>query len=359
MYFNVPVLDVVSMHPNSIIIMNYFGKYTQRYADLKDARVAIKNGDFAKARTMLGGKLTPYLEDESQADDLAYALKIALNSAYGLTSASFENAMRDKRNVNNIVALRGALFMRTLQDEVQSRGFTVAHIKTDSIKIPDATPEIIQFCKDFAAKYGYVFEHEATYEKMCLVNNAVFIAKYEWAEKKKLIGKWSATGAQFAEPYVFKTLFSQETITFDDYKQTKSVTSPALIYLDFNEDLPDGEHNYKHIGKVGSFVPVMPNTGGGLLLRAKDDKYTAVVGSKGYRWKESDIVRNLGQEDEIDLLYFNTLVNDAVKAIEKFGSIEDFLDYDLNRSKSQEDLIGFDDMPPMEPIANAILLKGE
>ena len=55
--------------------MNCFGKYTQRYADLlKDARVAIKHGDFALARTMLGGKLAPYLIDESQADALSFAL---------------------------------------------------------------------------------------------------------------------------------------------------------------------------------------------------------------------------------------------------------------------------------------------
>jgi hypothetical protein len=267
--------------------------------------------------------------------------------------------MRDKRNVNNIVALRGALFMKTLQDEVQKLGFTVAHIKTDSIKIPDASSEIIEFCKEFGKKYGYVFEHEATYEKMCLVNNAVFIAKYDWAEKKRLIGKWSAVGAQFAEPYVFKTLFTQDAILFDDYKQTKSVTSPAIMYLDFIEGVPEGEHNYTHVGKVGSFVPVMPNTGGGKLLRAKDDKYTAVVGTKGYLWKESDIVKSLGQEDQIDLLYFNTMLNDAIKTISKFGPIEDFVEYELNSNNSQEDLIGFDDTPPMVPIANAIFLKGE
>ena len=359
MYFNVPILDIKSMHPTSIIVMNYFGIYTKNYADLKDARVAIKDGQLDIARTMLNGKLEPYLDDESMIDDLAYALKIALNSAYGLTSASFENAMRDKRNVNNIVALRGALFMRTLQDEIQSRGYTVAHIKTDSIKIPDASSDIIKFCKDFASQYGYEFEHEATYEKMCLVNQAVYIAKYEWAEKKKLIGKWVAVGSQFAEPYVFKKLFSQETILFDDYKQTKSVTSPTIMYLDFNESLPNDEHNYLHVGKVGSFVPIMPNMGGGLLLRKKDEKYTSVVGTKGYRWKESDIVKNLNQEDQIDLMYYNTLVNDAIKTIEKFGPIDDLIDYSLHDEPKELDLIGFDETAPLEPIANAMHLKGD
>ena len=48
-----------------------------------------------------------------------------------------------------------------------------------------ATPEIIDFCMDFAKKYGYTFEHEATYEKMCLVNNAVYIAKYLDADLRR------------------------------------------------------------------------------------------------------------------------------------------------------------------------------
>jgi hypothetical protein len=286
-------------------------------------------------------------------------LKIALNSAYGLTSASFENAMRDRRNVNNIVALRGALFMRTLQDAVQARGFTVAHIKTDSIKIPNATPEIIEFCKDFAQQYGYLFEHEATYEKMCLVNNAVYIAKYGWAVKKKNIGKWTATGAQFAEPFLFKKIFSKEPIEFDDYRQVKSVTSPALIYLDFNEGLPEGEHNYMHVGRVGSFVPVIDGVGGGLLLRKNGDSYNSVVGTKGYRWKESEIVKSLGKEDQIALAYFYRLMDEAITSIKMYGPVEDFVD-DWHEPELDDNYpIGFDDMPQEEAVATATILKGD
>ena len=65
--------------------------------------------------------------------------------------------------------------MINLKHEVQERGFTVAHIKTDSIKIPDATPEIIQFVMDYGKRYGYTFEHEATYDRMCLVNDLSLI----------------------------------------------------------------------------------------------------------------------------------------------------------------------------------------
>lgn len=180
MYGNIALLDIASMHPSSIIAEDLFGPvYTKRFREIRDARVAIKHKEFDKARKMLNGALAKYLTDESAADALAQALKIAINSVYGLTSASFENPFHDNRNKDNIVAKRGALFMINLKHEVQKRGFVVAHIKTDSIKIPDATPEIIQFVMDYGKMYGYIFEHEATYDRMCLVNNAVYIAKYK------------------------------------------------------------------------------------------------------------------------------------------------------------------------------------
>ena len=71
--------------------------------------------DFEKAKTMLNGALAKYLSDETLASDLSQALKIAINSVYGLTSAGFDNPFRDIRNVDNIVAKRGALFMINLK----------------------------------------------------------------------------------------------------------------------------------------------------------------------------------------------------------------------------------------------------
>ena len=130
MYGNVALLDIASMHPNSAINLNAFGEYTQNFKDILDTRIAIKHGEFDKARHLFGGRLAPYLDDETTAKNLAQALKIAINSVYGLNSSNFDNPFRDVRNKNNIVALRGALFMRTLQDEVKKRGFKVAQIKT-------------------------------------------------------------------------------------------------------------------------------------------------------------------------------------------------------------------------------------
>ena len=319
MYGNVALLDVASMHPNSAINLNAFGDYTQNFKDILDTRIAIKRGNFEEAKHLFGGRLAPYLNDESSAAALAQALKIAINSVYGLTSANFDNPFRDVRNKNNIVALRGALFMRTLQDEIQKRGFKVAHIKTDSIKIPDATPEIIQFTMDFGRQYGYEFEHEATYDRMCLVNDAVYIAKYP-------DGKWTATGTQFQVPYVFKKLFSKEPIEFDDLCETKSVTS--TLYLDRNEGLPEGEHNYIFVGKIGRFCPILEGCGGGILYREKDGKYYAATGTKGYRWLESEMVEQLGLYEDIDEKHFIEMADTAKDTINKYGDFEWFVSDD-------------------------------
>lgn len=360
------LLDVASLHPHSIIALNLFGNYTQHFTDLVNARVHIKHGEYDAVRHMFGGRLAKYLDDESTAGQLAQALKIAINSVYGLTSASFDNPFRDPRNRNNIVALRGALFMKTLQDEVAARGFTVVHIKTDSIKIADATPEIIQFCMDFAKKYKYDFEHEATYDRICLVNDAVYIARYSSDEKinGKHVGQWTATGKQFQIPYVFKSLFSHDKIEFADKCITYQVKS--ALYLDMNEgmtvqseaekelawrdkhdtpsefigyknpafkEVSDDElrntiakgHNYIFIGRVGQFCPIKPGCGGGVLLREQNGKYHAATGSKGYRWLESEMVQELGKEDDIDLTYFNKLVDDAHKSVSEYGDFEAFI----------------------------------
>lgn len=361
MYYNIALLDVASLHPHSAVAMNYFGEYTKNFNDLMDVRIYVKHGEYDKAKKLFGGKLAKYLDDPAQAKALAQALKIAINSVYGLTSATFDNPFRNPKNANNIVALRGALFMRTLQDEVQQRGFTVAHIKTDSIKIPGATPEIIDFCMKFAEKYGYQFEHEATYEKMCLVNNAVYIAKYMDAadckaqygyvpgDNEKEGGEWTATGTQFQIPYVFKTLFSKEPINFTDMCETKTVSKGA-IYLDKNETLPEGEHNYIFVGRVGQFCPIKPGFDGALLMResgvneAGERTYAAVTGSKGYRWLESEMVYNLGMENAIDKRYFDAEVDEAVETISKYGDFESFAADDSGEPPWQKPDIPWDDV---------------
>ena len=341
MYGNIGLDDVESMHPSSIEDEDLFGpEYTDRFRELKGARLAIKHEDWELVHTMLDGKLEKYVEKvksgEITSKQLANALKTAINSVYGLTSASFVNPFRDPRNKDNIVAKRGALFMINLKYEVQRRGYTVAHIKTDSIKIPDVDNEIIDFINRYGKMYGYNFDYEAIYDRMCLVNDAVYIARYatkekcekEWGvvpgDNAKHGGEWTATGTQFQIPYVFKTLFSHEDITFKDLCTTKSVST--ALYLDMNEKLKEDEHSYVFVGKVGSFCPIKDGCGGGLLLRdAGNDKFAAAGGSKGYRWLEAEDVKNFGKEDDIDYGYFEDLAEDAMNNISEYGDFEWFV----------------------------------
>lgn len=316
-YTDVAVLDVASMHPTSIEMLNLFGDdYTKNFSDLTAARLAIKRRQYSQARKMLGGKLAPYLDDEEDAEALSFALKIVINIVYGLTSAKFDNPFRDIRNKDNIVAKRGALFMIDLKHFVQERGFVAAHIKTDSIKIPDATPGIIEAVTEFGAQYGYTFEHEGTYEKFCLVNDAVYIA----AKQGDIPNKWEAVGAQFQHPYVYKTLFSGEDLTFDDLCETKQVTKGA-IYLN------QGPDEVQFIGRIGRFVPVTQESGGGELVRVIEDKTHAVSGTKGFHWMEAEIARSKFKEPmlELDMSYFEKLADGALKTIEKFGDFEEFM----------------------------------
>lgn len=384
---NVALLDIASMHPASIIAEQLFGpEFTQRFQDIRDARVAIKHKDFDAARKMLNGALAKYLTDESAAADLAQALKIAINSVYGLTAAAFENPFRDPRNKDNIVAKRGALFMINLKHEVQKRGYTVAHIKTDSIKIPNATDEIIQFVMDYGKQYGYTFEHEDTYDRMCLVNDAVYIAKYKEPHIDKKTKEeiwWTATGTQFQIPYVFKTLFSRKPITFDDMCEAKSVST--ALYLDMNESLPDVSeygkelekllkrvdddgsvpfgfeehvkelrekiaegHDYHFVGKVGNFCPIKPGCGGGELVRESKDKdgnikYASATGAKGYRWLESEMVKDMGKQDDIDRSYYDRLVDEAAATIDQYGDVEWFVSDDPYPDDSRPPWEGPDD----------------
>ena len=272
--------------------------------------------------------------------------------------------------------------MTLLTSEVQKRGFIVCHNKTDSIKVPDATPEIKEFIMNFGKEYGYSFETEAEFDRFCLVNDAVYIAKTKE-------GEWTATGKQFAVPYVFKTLFSKEPIVFNDMCETFAV-SKGDLYLDFNEKLPDvsdyeaqlkkreaeckkgtisesefeecraelnskiaGGHDYRFVGRVGQFCPVKPGCGGGVLYRVNEGKYYAAPGSTGYRWIESEVISKAlnettsiineetgerkevaklelisGNDDIIDKSFYNKLVDDAVDVISKYGAFEWFVSDD-------------------------------
>jgi hypothetical protein len=85
------------------------------------------------------------------------------------------------------------------------------------------------------------------------------------------------------------------------------------------------EHNYIFIGKVGNFCPIKEGCNGGELMREKDGKYSAVTGTKGYRWLESETVRANKRQKDIDESYYIQLVDEAKETISQFGDVEMFI----------------------------------
>ena len=344
-YENVGLLDIASMHPSSAIALNIFGdEITGRFKALVYGRVAVKHireiGDeaYVEALDILGklgddivNVIEGYFKDGYDAGEnvkylaknLANALKTAINSVYGLTSAAFPNKLKDPRNKDNIVAKRGALFMLTLKHKLMDMGITIVHISTDSIKIANITPEIIKFVSDFGQQYGYTFEHEATYSKMCIVNDAVYIAQEVEADGQPCEPFWTATGKQFQVPYVFKTLFSHEEVVFDDLCETMATTT--ALYL-------GNESGHHFVGKVGEFTPVISDANGCELLRLSgidadgNMKFAAATGSKGYLWLESEVVRTtfIDPMAVVDMTYYQNLADKAIEAIEEYVPFDKF-----------------------------------
>ena len=80
------------------------------------------------------------------------------------------------------------------------------------------------------------------------------------------------------------------------------------------------------IGRIGGFVPVTAESGlGGTLWRIQDEKRYAVTGTKGYLWMEAELALAQGVNPEIDTSYHQGLIDDAIKAIGKFGDFEEFV----------------------------------
>lgn len=167
---------------------------------------------------------------------------------------------------------------------------------------------------------------------------------------------------------MFKTLFSGENYTFRDFCETKSVSKGAIV-IDMNESLPqmtveeekeletllkvsggdpkvsrekifaryglsddalekrieelkskgEASHNYIFVGRVGQFCPILPGCGGGVLYRKADGKYYAVTGTKDFRWLESEIVKRMEKQDQIDRSYYDKLVEEAIRTIDEIG----------------------------------------
>ena len=121
------------------------------------------------------------------------------------------------------------------------------------------------------------------------------------------------------------------------YKEGKiSDTTFEKETYGMTEKIAEG-HDYKFVGRVGQFCPIKSGCNGGVLYRINDGKTYAAPGSKGYRWLESEMVESLGKTKDIDLSFYEELINNAIEDISKYGDFEWFVSDDPYIPKKLED----------------------
>ena len=90
----------------------------------------------------------------------------------------------------------------------------------------------------------------------------------------------------------------------------------------------DKGHNLRFVGRVGQFTPILPGNNAGILYRVNDGKNYAASGTTGFRWLESEMVKELNMEDKVDRSFYDKLANDAIEAIADVGNYEWFVSDD-------------------------------
>src|SRR5699024_1203757 len=188
-----------------------------------------------------------------------------------------------------------------------------------------ATQEIIVFVREYGRQHGYTFDHENTYSKMAVVNKSEYICQFE--ENGQMV--WEATGSKFAQPYVFKKLFSKEPVLVEDYAIMKQVKS--AIYLGDTFIGKSANVYASHSGDTMYRVTDNPKAGQPIVdkktkeeIGIEPDKLKhAVTGTKGHLWK---LFRSYSGKEDIDMLYYDTLVKDAIKSLESVGDASAIID---------------------------------
>ena len=96
--------------------------------------------------------------------------------------------------------------------------------------------------------------------------------------------------------------------------ETKQVAKGAMYLM-------DEESGFKQfVGRFGAFVPVI---GGRILVRVDGEKEGAVTGTKGFLWEIDEVALNTAMD--VDMQYFQELVDEATRTVEKYGSYSEFV----------------------------------
>jgi hypothetical protein len=135
---NVKLLDVRSMYPSIILIINALGEFSKRYKEILDERVRVKH-------------LDKILSD---------ALKLILNSVYGNLNNQYSSLYNPKGALS--VCIYGQIALYTLCKRLAAHGHTIININTDGVGfVPNPHHDYTDVWKEFEQDFKLELEEDS------------------------------------------------------------------------------------------------------------------------------------------------------------------------------------------------------
>lgn len=317
LYLDVTSLDIDSMHPNSAIQENYFGKYTKNYQDILEMKELCSSYNSFEYKQEELAKRGHIVNNEQELKEIRGLFKLILNSTYGNTYIKDKKTNQVKASAlnkceHNIIALYGSAYSSTLHHTLVTElikefpDIVIVQMKTDSIKIANCTQKHIDFCNNLAKEYGYTYKVEDTFQYIACKGN-----EYIAINSKGEIVKSSSDDEQ--EDYNVDIKGSTFKILYDDrgHLRTKNdlrsllimIKGKSIYKLGTVQELGKGKTTFNYVKDVQShkvqyFLPVIESCKEGLYpyYENKNGSKCAVSGFKNqkviaiYDLKELEII---------------------------------------------------------------------
>lgn len=215
-YNSVHVLDFASLYPNLIRQMRLSpeNNYSDNYTDDLNTNLVISKEEFNPEHGILDSYLTELLDLRKEyrnkgmeAEQLA--VKIIVNSVYGLLSQKTAKFVLGGTNIASTVTYTGRTILQRLVKELPTNDIKVVYGKTDSIFVIANKPksvvlDIAQSLVDRIVKEltgfdnDYIkFDYEEYLEKFLVINKNNYIKVYKDGRKVKGASLFNTKMSQF------------------------------------------------------------------------------------------------------------------------------------------------------------------
>lgn len=133
---NVKLLDVASLYPNIILKLKALGSSTSIYKQIVDRRLEVKHKD----------------------QELQLALKLVINSCYGLLNNQYSLLYNPKASKS--VCIYGQIILYDLCQRLAGIGCKLVNINTDGVAFTTSNNEYKRIWRQWEEDYGFVLEED-------------------------------------------------------------------------------------------------------------------------------------------------------------------------------------------------------